>query len=167
MTITSSTIVFNSGRGSNSNEGEGVYLYGVTASIKSSIIAGNFNASGPADLGGNGGASLTQDSANDLITSSTLSIPFDTIKDCPKLDVLADTGGLGVKTHGLLATSPAIDQGNSGFADDERGNPRHIGAGDDIGAFERTITTSTCYGHWSLPCRSSQGAANPAGTTKP
>ena len=86
------------------------------------------------------GASLTQDSAFDLITSSSLGIPFDTIKDCPKLDVLADTGGLGVKTHGLLATSPAIDQGNSGFADDERGNPRHIGAGDDIGAFERQPT---------------------------
>lgn len=140
MTITSSTVAFNSSRSSNTFEGEGLYLSGVTASIQNSIIAGNFNDSGPADLGGKNGASLTQDSAFDLITSSTLSIPFDTIKDCPKLDALADTGNLGVKTHGLLATSPAIDQGNSGLGADERGKQRHVGAGDDIGAFERQPT---------------------------
>ncbi|HVT33835.1 MAG TPA: right-handed parallel beta-helix repeat-containing protein, partial [Rhodanobacteraceae bacterium] len=100
MTITSSTIAFNSAQNPIPGEGEGVYLLGASASIQSSIIAGNFNESGPADLGGHGGT-LAQDSANNLITSSTLPVPFDTIKDCPKLDVLADTGG-NVKTHGLL-----------------------------------------------------------------
>jgi hypothetical protein len=136
VTITNSTVAFNSAQNPSANEGEGLYLSGVTASIQNSIIAGNFNASGPADLGGIG-ASLTQDSGFDLITSSTLAVPFDTIKDCPKLDVLADTGNLGVMTHGLLATSPAIDQGNTGLGVDERGKPRQVGAGDDIGAFER------------------------------
>jgi hypothetical protein len=139
VTITSSTIAFNSAQSTQVGEGEGLHLYYASASIKSSIIAGNFNELGPADIGGFG-ASLTQDSANNLITSSSTPVPFDTIKDCPKLDALADTGNFGVKTHGLLPTSPAIDQGNSGFADDERGKPRHIGAGDDIGAFERQPT---------------------------
>jgi hypothetical protein len=137
MTITSSTIAFNSSHNSNANRGDGLHLFGAAASIKNSIIAGNFNDSGPSDLRGEN-ASLTQDSTADLITSSTLSVPFDTIKNCPKLDALADTGNFGVKTHGLLATSPAIDQGDSGgLAEDERGKPRHIGTGDDIGAFER------------------------------
>jgi hypothetical protein len=140
LTITSSTVAFNSSRSFSASNGEGIFLFGAMGSIKSSIVAGNFNDSGPADLGGKNGASLTQDSAFDLITSSTLSIPFDTIKDCPKLDALADTGNLGVKTHGLLATSPAIDQGNSGLGADERGKQRHVGAGDDIGAFERQPT---------------------------
>jgi hypothetical protein len=138
VTVSSSTIVFNSARNA-SSESEGLYLVGVNASIKSSIIAGNFNDSGPADLGGVGAASLMQDSNNNLITSSSLPVPFDTIKDCPKLDVLKDNGG-HIKTHGLLATSPAIDQGASGLATDERAMPRTSGVAPDIGAFERQPT---------------------------
>jgi hypothetical protein len=140
VTITSSTIAFNSAQNAFPSEGEGLYLRGANASIQSSIIAGNFNESGPADLGGTSPASLTQDSANNLITSSTLPVPFDTIKDCPKLDVLKDNGG-AIKTHGLLAKSPAIDQGvDGGLALDERGKPRTSGVASDIGAFERQPT---------------------------
>jgi hypothetical protein len=135
VTVSSSTIAFNSAQSTQVGEGEGLYLYNASASIKSSIIAGNFNESGPADIGGVG-ASLTQDSANNLITSSSTPVPFDTIKDCPKLDVLKDNGG-HIKTHGLLATSPAIDQGASGLAADERAMPRTSGVAPDIGAVER------------------------------
>ncbi len=55
----------------------------------------------------------------------------------PLLDLLQDNGG-STPTHALLPGSPAIDAG--GNADcpltDQRGAPRPVGAGCDIGAFE-------------------------------
>ncbi len=55
----------------------------------------------------------------------------------PRIGPLADTGG-GTLTIPLLVGSPAIDAGDpsTGLATDQRGYPRPIGAGVDIGAFE-------------------------------
>ncbi|HVV97219.1 MAG TPA: choice-of-anchor Q domain-containing protein [Rhodanobacteraceae bacterium] len=107
---------------------------------------------------------------NLIVAAAGVTLPSDTISADPLLGPLQDNGGPTL-THALLPGSPAIDAGANfrNFQFDQRGNgfPRSFGIAPDIGAFERTITTSTCYGHWSLPCRSSQGAANPAGTTKP
>lgn len=89
---------------------------------------------GPAT--GSGGVVTGQ--AN-LIGSSTVSLPVDTIhSDDPMLGTLEDNGG-PTPTHLPVANSPAIDAGvASGFTTDQRGDgfPRVLGARADIGAVE-------------------------------
>jgi hypothetical protein len=80
--------------------------------------------------------------ANNLVTSSTVNLPLDTITDCPKLDPLADNGGptaTHTLTHKLRHDSPAIDQGNPGtLLFDQRGAQRVYpdNGQADIGAVE-------------------------------
>lgn len=78
--------------------------------------------------------------ANNLIMSSNVPLPPDTISVDPRLAPLADNGGL-TKTHALLDDSPAIDAGNNaaGLPYDQRraGFPRVKGPQADIGAYER------------------------------
>jgi len=116
---------------------------GVTATpvlIESSIIANNV-AYGVvdelADLGGD--IPATAAGGNDLIMSSALTPPPDTIDDDPQLRPLADNGG-PTATHALPTGSPAIDHGNNvgAFSTDQRGSGfvRVLGSGPDIGAYE-------------------------------
>jgi hypothetical protein len=78
--------------------------------------------------------------ADDLITSSTVTVPLGTSNKCPLLAPLADNGGATL-THALLINSPAIDAGNNttNKAFDQRGTgyARVVGPHADIGAFER------------------------------
>lgn len=80
--------------------------------------------------------------ANNLIMriGAATQVPQDTISADPKLEPLADNGGVRL-THAPMADSPAIDAGNNaaGLAYDQRGPgyPRTKGAGTDIGAYER------------------------------
>lgn len=78
--------------------------------------------------------------ANNLITSSNVPLPPDTISVDPRLAPLASNGGR-TRTHALLDDSPAIDMGNNaaGLAYDQRGSgfPRVNGPQADIGAYER------------------------------
>jgi hypothetical protein len=75
--------------------------------------------------------------ANNLITSSTIPVPPDTITDCPHLNPLADNGG-PTRTNALRIDSPALNHGNNAgdFSTDQRGMPRVFGSSADIGAYE-------------------------------
>jgi hypothetical protein len=64
------------------------------------------------------------------------------------LGELQDNGG-PTRTLALAPQSPAVDAGDdtATLEHDQRGDgfPRTFGAAPDIGAYERTITPSTCY----------------------
>ena len=78
--------------------------------------------------------------ARNLIGTSTIPLPADTIRSDPRLAPLADNGGPTL-THALLSDSPAIDKGSNllDLLYDQRGPgyPRVNGRRADIGAFER------------------------------
>jgi hypothetical protein len=132
MILANSTVAFN--RSLSSNEGTGVYLFGGSLTLTSSIVADNANVNGPSDLGGNATAAVNGEF--NLITSSTLPPLINTITACPQLDLLTNNGGVTL-THALRHTSPAIDQGSaSGLTTDQRDAPRTIGPQADIGSVE-------------------------------
>jgi hypothetical protein len=136
LTLSSSTIAFNKSVGSS-------YLAGLYAeaalTLQNTIIADNAGKLGPRDLGVAQGFAVT--GANNIITSSFPPVPPSVASTaCPRLDLLASNHGT-TRTHGLHLISPAIDQGDAGsLTIDQRGAPRGVGAGDDIGSFERQPT---------------------------
>jgi hypothetical protein len=134
LTISNSTIAFNHAR--QPALGSGLYAWG-TLTLTSSIIADNTGPGGSTDLY----AFLGNVTAHDnLVVSSNIALPLDnTVGVCPKLDILANSGGF-TATHGLLTDSPAIDHGSGTVTVDQRGLPRMSGAAVDIGAFERQPT---------------------------
>lgn len=136
--IGNSTIAFNTAPGS----GGGVVLYGDAASTKtlvSTIVANNAagNASA-ADLYFDVSGAPVDGGANLVMASSGATLPGVTLTANPKLLPLAFNGG-PTKTHALAADSPAIDTGSNPDAleQDQRGYAREVGAGPDIGAYER------------------------------
>jgi hypothetical protein len=115
-----------------------VYTTSGPTHIESTIAAKNFCAGVPYhDIGGFAGDTLV--GADNLIMSTNLPAPADTITADPLLAPLANNGGPTL-THALLNGSPAIGAGNNvlGLEYDQRGpgHPRVIGQ-PDIGAFER------------------------------
>lgn len=62
-------------------------------------------------------------------------IPEDIRTDDPRLEALANNGGL-TKTHALLPDSPAIENGSSIYSKDQRGSQRGVNGKYDIGAYE-------------------------------
>ncbi len=162
LTITNSTISGNSV----SNQGGGIYAYNTqikisnstiaynaaavgggiyatscsNSTIQSSIIADNSVAAGNNQFYSDAHLGLcTLSGSNNLV--GVLSFPlFGALTGPAGLTPLAYHGG-AVKTHALLATSPAIGKGNNllNLATDERGTgfPRVVGAAIDIGAYER------------------------------
>jgi hypothetical protein len=132
LTLTSTTVAFNR---THNFLGGGLSV-NATLTLESSIIADNVNQYGPSDLTGSFGVVVS--GADNLITSSTLSVPpgMIVVSTCPQLEPLADNGG-PTHTHALKHTSPAIDQGNAGnLTLDQRGAPRTAGAQADIGSVE-------------------------------
>jgi hypothetical protein len=134
-TIINSTIAFNK-----SANGAAVQVSSTTLNMQSSIFADNVGAGVPSDLDG---FSLTITGANNLVFSSSLTLPPDTISGtCPRLGPLAANGG-ATRTHALLNMSPAINHGNNAgsFTNDQRGPgfARFIGGEVDIGAYERQV----------------------------
>lgn len=142
LVITNSTIAFNR---SDTGAGAGAYLDGA-ATIDSTLIAGNTRGfpGTPSDLAGASGSSVA--GTNNLIQSTTLAVPPDTIAADPLLEpLLQDNGGV-TPTHALLPDSPAIDRGSNplGLCCDQRlrqsGSDapfeRVVGDAADIGAFE-------------------------------
>ena len=120
-----------------------------TATITSSIIAGNsndfssfdpvFNSGGNNLIGNIGDADGFTDGVNGDIVGTTDN-PID-----PLLGELQNNGG-ATPTIALLENSPAIDAGSNpnNLATDQRGDgfDRTVGAGTDIGAFElQTVVT--------------------------
>jgi hypothetical protein len=131
LTLRNSTIAFNRSPLGAAGRGDGLYA-GAMPLLASTIISGNSGHDGPNDLGGIG---MTPTSHNNLIGASPLMLPVGTIRDCPKLDVLADNGGPTL-THLPNATSEAIDKGSQFMAIDQRLAPRVTGPQADIGAVE-------------------------------
>jgi hypothetical protein len=141
--IANSTIAFNTaaGTGDYGDLGVGInlvfrdYTDGFL-DIDSAIVANNVAGGVAEDLSGNRG---TLFGAHDLVMTSLLALPDDTLRDDPMLIALADKGG-PTRTHALASASPAIDAGSNpeDFATDQRGNgfPRTLGGATDIGAFE-------------------------------
>ena len=133
LEIWNSTIAFNYSGFSHA----AVYRRDGNVTLQSTIIAGNWRPGGIAnDLGGNDATIVS--GSNNLITSSAVAVPPDTITDCPRLGALDDNGG-PTATHALHPDSVAIDAGNNlgDHEEDQRGLPRVIGAAADIGAVER------------------------------
>jgi hypothetical protein len=136
-----STIAYNDGFSSACAESAAVvqdYRIG-TLTVFSSILAKNTCEGQPSyDLASETG--LGSNGAN-IIMSSELSLPADTIRTDPMLKPLAYNGGIG-RTHALKFGSPAIDAGYNDYISpprwDQRGPgfPRPAGAEPDIGAFE-------------------------------
>jgi hypothetical protein len=124
----------------------GIYTNG-NARLQSSIVFGNVvnavtvmgETSTSYDIGGPGQIV----GANNLIGTSSIPPPFDTIRSDPLVGPLQNNGG-PTFTHALLANSPAIDTGSNlaNLAFDQRGTgfARVSGAAADIGAFETQDT---------------------------
>jgi hypothetical protein len=134
LTVSNSTIAFNQ-QGSGANSGGGLYAQGAQLTLQSSIIADNVSGGAPGDVDGSGTISNT--SADNLITATPLDVPLHTVTLCPKLQPLANNGG-GTLTHVPMHTSPAIDAGNApvNLPLDQRFAPRWVGAKPDIGSVE-------------------------------
>jgi hypothetical protein len=138
LTLADSTVAFN--KATRFADGAGLHSYSTQLTLQSSIIADNVGKGEQRDVGGAMGASITATSAKNLITSSSLPPPQDTLSDCPRLEPLADNGG-GMLTHALHhtgAASPAIDVGFNagGLVSDQRLLTRSFGLEVDIGSVE-------------------------------
>ena len=131
--VNQSTITGNSA----SSYWAGIFLDGGTVALSNSIVAGNI---GSVDIGGNG--PFTTTGAN--LTSGN-----------PLLAPLGNYGG-PTPTMPPLPGSPALDgcTSGTGFATDQRGFPRVVGAYADIGAveanFHPVVMTSADSGAGSL-----------------
>ena len=148
-TIQNSTISGNIEKNTeNKKYGAGISLKsGVQLSLSSTILAGNsLDESTPSDIGtiqNSGSATLTGThnmfgwhNANITVPSGNTIIGIDS----PRLDALADNGGL-TKTMAPRSNSAAIDAGAANsLSVDQRGTgfPRVYGAQADIGALERS-----------------------------
>lgn len=143
--------------GNRAGTGAGVAIADGEVVLNSSIVFGNINTdpSVPpayameADLDGDAGVTVAASSANNLVGSSGLTVPVDTITSDPLLGPLANNGGPTL-THALGAGSPAIDAGNNAMAlaEDQRGTgfPRVVGTSADIGAVEMAEAAAPAAG---------------------
>ena len=121
----------------------GIFVSGSSLVLDSSIVSGNGNALGPADLCADMATSVS--GSHNLIVAAVgiPTLPY-TISDCPQLQPLANNGGPTL-THAMNPTSPAIDAGSSppSLLFDQTGYARVEGIVADIGAFEWRTGTST------------------------
>jgi hypothetical protein len=122
-----------------------------------SIFANNLARSGDSiDVLSNADDFKLFGSAN-LITSTPNTLPPGTLTACPRLGHLSENGGR-TQTLPLLLGSPALDVGAAnGQSTDQRGTgfPRTVGAGTDIGAYERqanVIDDEVFFGRFELRC---------------
>jgi hypothetical protein len=130
LTLRNSTVAFNEA----AIQAPGHGIQTTHATIESSIVARNF----PDDLFLTG-SGQTISATHSLIMSAN--VPTGSLTADPQLTPLAFHGG-ATRTHALLATSPAIDQGSNSetLPYDQRGSgfAREVpAAGPDIGAYER------------------------------
>jgi len=130
-----STLAFNS-----TTSGAAVSVKNAAVTAVSSIIARNSSGSAFVDLYISG-ASGTLGGDHSLIMSSNLALPGTLTAD-PRLTPLAYHVGVERRTHALLSSSPAINQGSNllTLLNDGRGLVREVPTGfPDIGAYERQV----------------------------
>ena len=133
LTVSNSTIAFNRSL----NGGGAVFMAG-NIELQSTIIAGNETLAGPQEDDLHGfDSSHVATGANNLIVTSDIPVPADTLTGCPRLMPLDFYGG-PTRTHALRPDSPAIGSGNNalGLDADQRQADRVFGAAPDIGAVE-------------------------------
>jgi len=114
--------------------------------LQSTLIASNASGldSATADFGFIGDSFYyAPTGANNLIVTTTYTVPAGTLSTDPNLQALANNGG-PTRTMALITGSSAIDAGNNaaGLATDQRGTgfTRVAGTAADIGAFELQST---------------------------
>lgn len=129
-------------RNSAATDGGGVAMYGVMFNFKNTIIAGNTSGAGPDCY--NTGSTMNSQDYNLIGSSSSCTITGTVTHNQsgdPKLTPLAWLGG-STQTHGLLAGSPALNNGNNAncLSPDQRGVACPLSGANpcDIGAFEGT-----------------------------
>ena len=172
LKVSNSTIAFNCANSTELAPGYiaaiGLQNYVTAPELQSSIIASNDLCAparpndvlldDPYDISLYGVGPIT--GANNLIVTSAVTLPDDTLRDDPGLLPLAANGG-STWTHALPPGSAAIDTGNNTDEDqfDQRGlwSTRVVGAAADIGAFElqsigptRQVTNCDDSGEGSL-----------------
>ena len=135
--IISSTIARNSSGGT---AAAGLFVPNpaiATVTVQSTIIADNETAGVALDVGTNDGKTIFGQRNLIMTHQAGTTVPADTLTADPLFTLLRDNGG-PTQTHALLPGSPAIDHGSNvdGFAFDQRGRLRVIGAFTDIGAYE-------------------------------
>jgi hypothetical protein len=122
-------------------QGGGIFNQSVgTVTLTNTLVAGQFSGGDCSGLITSNGHNLDSDGTCNL--NPTIG---DLPRTNPLLGPLQDNGG-PTETHGLFASSPAIDAIPAGLcpATDQRGVPRPQGKGCDIGAFEFGETTNSC-----------------------
>ncbi len=130
--------------------GGGIHRYTGTLTLNNSIVSGNtaltgkeinggYSAESSSNLFGENGVSGVEGATP--LPSEIIAGPLSAV-----IGLLADNGG-PTQTHGLVAGSPAIDNGNNsliptGITTDQRGEgfPRIVGNSVDIGAVESAST---------------------------
>jgi hypothetical protein len=139
LTVHNSTIAFNT---SLQEPGGGIHIAHGPVEITSTIVSdnnGHFAAGDSASDIYSDDPSIVVDGSHDLIGSSVLATPTDTLSTDPQLAPLADNGG-PTMTHAIGAGSPAFDAGTDPdmLDSDQRytGFVRVFSAAADIGAFE-------------------------------
>jgi hypothetical protein len=139
-TVTNSTIAFNRVNLTDTTVPAGLFSTHQIV-MYNSIFANNTSTAGmPNDVYSTVFSPFPFYGSNNLITSSSATtLPSGTLTSCPKLGHLSSNGG-PTQTIPLLTGSPALDAGMpNGQTTDQRGAgfPRSVGAGADIGAYER------------------------------
>jgi Right handed beta helix region len=133
MTIESSTITNNRIGGIRASDA------GTVVNVKNTVVSDN--TPDDCDTAVSGGTIASQGNNLSSDDSCGFTLPTDQEDTDPLLDLLADNGG-PTDTHALLTGSPAVDEGGSDQAEDQRGVTRpQDGDGDgtsadDVGAFE-------------------------------
>jgi len=152
--VTSSTIAFNRVASSNGSTPAGLYS-SEQISMNDSIFAANTAKMGSANDVSSSAASSPLIGSTNLITATSNPVPLGTLSACPRLGHLSNNGGPTL-TIPLLANSPALDAGtDDGDVFDQRGFSRPVGAGMDLGAYERqpgTIDDVIFYGAFESRC---------------
>jgi hypothetical protein len=136
LSLVASTVAFNGNIGvAVTSPGEVFLLSSILANSPSDLVIGT-------------GASITSGSHFDLVVNGNV-VPGDALRADPRLAPLAFRGG-PTRTHALSVSSPAIDTGAPVvFAVDQRGSgyARSVGAGVDIGAYERQADDDELFGN--------------------
>ena len=120
--------------------GGGIFINSGSVTIKNTILAGNLvSHANPTGLECSGTLNSNGHNLVQNVSGCTLSgtASGNVLGVDPLLAILANNGGTTL-THALAPLSPAIDAGDSVGcpATDQRGLPRPVGAGCDIGAVE-------------------------------